>query len=134
METKKKVKIYNTSSGDHALKRIYQELRDLNEDPPSNCCAGPKFDYEMYHWEACIIGPDDTPYQGGVFFLNIHFPTDYPRIPPKCTFITRIYHPNINSNCSISLNILEDDWSPCLTISKILLCISALMADPYLCP
>lgn len=60
----------------------------------------------------------DSPYSGGVFFLAIHFPTDYPFKPPKVTFTTRIYHPNINSNGSICLDILRDQWSPALTISK----------------
>lgn len=60
----------------------------------------------------------DSPYSGGVFFLAIHFPTDYPFKPPKVNFTTRIYHPNINSNGSICLDILRDQWSPALTISK----------------
>lgn len=60
----------------------------------------------------------DSPYQGGVFFLTIHFPTDYPFKPPKVAFTTRIYHPNINSNGSICLDILRSQWSPALTISK----------------
>lgn len=60
----------------------------------------------------------DSPYQGGVFFLTIHFPTDYPFKPPKVAFTTRIYHPNINSNGSICLDILRAQWSPALTISK----------------
>jgi hypothetical protein len=61
---------------------------------------------------------NDSPYFGGVFFLEIHFPTDYPFKPPKVNFKTRIYHPNINSNGSICLDILRDQWSPALTISK----------------
>lgn len=60
----------------------------------------------------------DSPYSGGVFFLAIHFPTDYPFKPPKVNFTSRIYHPNINSNGSICLDILRDQWSPALTISK----------------
>jgi ubiquitin-conjugating enzyme E2 D/E len=64
------------------------------------------------------MGPSDSPYSGGVFFLAIHFPTDYPFKAPKVNFTTRIYHPNINSNGSICLDILRDQWSPALTISK----------------
>jgi len=60
----------------------------------------------------------ESPYSGGVFFLSITFPTDYPFKPPKVAFSTKIYHPNINSNGSICLDILRDQWSPALTISK----------------
>jgi len=76
------------------------------------------------------MGPPDSPFQGGVFFLTIHFPTDYPFKPPKVAFTTRIYHPNINSNGSICLDILRSQWSPALTISKVLLSICSLLTDP----
>lgn len=61
---------------------------------------------------------DDTPYAGGVFFLNIDFPIDYPFKPPKISFKTKIYHPNINSNGNICLDILKNNFSPALTVSK----------------
>ncbi|CAG9318817.1 unnamed protein product [Blepharisma stoltei] len=112
-----------------ALKRIQKELADLQRDPPTNCSAGPTDDNDLYNWTATLIGPDDCPYQGGVFFLNIQFPTDYPFKPPKVTFTTRIYHPNINANGGICLDILKDQWSPALTISKVLLSISSLLTD-----
>ncbi|XP_063564553.1 ubiquitin-conjugating enzyme E2 D4 isoform X11 [Gorilla gorilla gorilla] len=73
---------------------------------------------------------NDSPYQGGVFFLTIHFPTDYPFKPPKVAFTTKIYHPNINSNGSICLDILRSQWSPALTVSKVLLSICSLLCDP----
>ena len=112
-----------------AIKRINKELQDLGKDPPAGCSAGPIDESDLYTWQASIVGPDDSPYAGGVFFLNIHFPTDYPFKPPKITFSSKIYHPNINSNGSICLDILKDQWSPALTISKVLLSISSLLTD-----
>ncbi|KAF4675441.1 hypothetical protein FOL47_007749 [Perkinsus chesapeaki] len=112
-----------------ALRRINKELQDLSRDPPANCSAGPIGD-DMFHWQATIMGPKDSPYEGGVFFLNITFPSDYPFKPPKCHFTTKIYHCNISANGSICLDILKDQWSPALTISKVLLSISSLLTDP----
>ncbi|XP_075905669.1 ubiquitin-conjugating enzyme E2 D2-like isoform X1 [Nelusetta ayraudi] len=112
-----------------AMKRITRELNDMSRDPPSQCSAGPVGD-DLFHWQATIMGPSESPYSGGVFFLTIHFPTDYPFKPPKVAFTTRIYHPNINSNGSICLDILRSQWSPALTISKVLLSICSLLCDP----
>ena len=110
-------------------KRISKDLEELTSDPPSNCSAGPKGD-NIYEWQATIIGPSETPYAGGIFQLDIYFPGDYPFKPPKIKFSTRIYHPNININGSICLDILNTQWSPALTISKVLLSISSLLTDP----
>ena len=111
------------------LFRVNKELQDLGRDPPAQCSAGPVGD-DLFHWQATIMGPTESPYQGGVFFLTIHFPTDYPFKPPKVAFTTRIYHPNINSNGNICLDILRSQWSPALTISKVLLSICSLLCDP----
>ncbi|GFO23419.1 ubiquitin-conjugating enzyme e2 2 [Plakobranchus ocellatus] len=112
-----------------AQKRIKKELVDFGKDPPTNCSAGPVGD-DLFHWQATIMGPTDSPYYRGVFFLTINFPTDYPFKPPKVAFTTRIYHPNINNNGSICLDILRGQWSPALTISKVLLSICSLLTDP----
>ncbi len=117
-----------------ALKRIQRELTELGRDPPANCSAGPIGD-DLFHWQATIMGPDDSPYAGGVFFLDIHFPADYPFKPPKVTFTTRIYHCNININGGICLDILKDQWSPALTISKVsyLLALNLALYLIFLC-
>ena len=112
-----------------SLRRINKELDDIIKDPPVNCTAGPN-GINLFDWDATIIGPDDTPYEGGVFKLKINFPSDYPFRPPKIVFDTPIYHCNINSNGGICLDILKDQWSPALTISKVLLSICSLLSDP----
>ncbi|XP_021363400.1 ubiquitin-conjugating enzyme E2 D2-like isoform X2 [Mizuhopecten yessoensis] len=84
----------------------------------------------VYHWQASIFGPEGTPYAGGIFFLDMKFPTDYPFKAPTIRFTTKIYHPNINSNGSICVDILRSQWSPAITVNKVLLSLSSLMADP----
>lgn len=118
-------------------RRIQKELSDVNRDPPAGCSCGPVGD-NMYKWEGIIMGPADSPFAGGVFKLYIDFPTDYPFKAPKVWFGTKIYHPNINSAGGICLDILKDQWSPALTITKVLLSILSLLTDPNpddpLCP
>ena len=110
------------------IQRLTKELADINKNPPTNCSAG-LIDDDIFHWQATIMGPEGTPYQGGVFELRIDFPQDYPFKPPNVVFTTKIYHCNINSNGNICLDILKDQWSPALTTSKILLSICSLMND-----
>jgi len=112
-----------------ALRRIKKELEDLAREPPANCSAGPVGD-DMFHWQATIVGPSESPYEGGVFNLTISFPTDYPFKPPTVRFTTKVYHPNINASGGICVDILKTEWSPALTISKVLLSICSLLTDP----
>jgi ubiquitin-conjugating enzyme E2 D/E len=113
-----------------SAKRVLKELKDLEKNPLVNCKAGPISDSDIMVWQAEIIGPDDTPYQGGRFKLKIVFPSEYPFKAPKVQFTTRIYHPNINSGGAICLDILKEQWSPVLTIGKVLLSVSSLLSDP----
>ena len=109
--------------------RLNKELQRLIINPPSYCSAGMIND-DIHHWQATIMGPPDSPYEGGIFKLDIHFPMNYPFKPPKCNFITKIYHPNISAAGSICVDILKHNWSPALTISKVLLSICSLLTDP----
>ena len=105
------------------IKRLQKEIKELENQPPYGITAGPIDERDLYRWQATIMGPDDSPYKDGVFFLNIHFPTDYPFKPPKVQFITRIYHCNINSNGTICLDMLKNDWSPDKNLVKVLLAL-----------
>ncbi|KAL4831639.1 hypothetical protein H8958_014346 [Nasalis larvatus] len=83
----------------------------------------------IYEWRSTILSPPGSVYEGGVFFLDITFSSDYPFKPPKVTFYIRIYHCNISSQGVICLDILKDNWSPALTIPKVLLSICSLLTD-----
>eukprot|EP01091_Cochliopodium_minus_P016084 TRINITY_DN5915_c0_g1_i1.p1 TRINITY_DN5915_c0_g1~~TRINITY_DN5915_c0_g1_i1.p1 ORF type:complete len:154 (+),score=17.45 TRINITY_DN5915_c0_g1_i1:186-647(+) len=117
------------SKNSQAVKRIQKELTEITLDPPCNCSAGPKNDNNIFEWTSTIMGPEGSPYSGGIFFLDISYPKDYPFKAPKVVFKTRIYHCNINSAGSICLDILKENWSPALTISKVLLSICSLLTD-----
>jgi len=117
-------------ANDIAVKRIQEELRGISRDPPANCSAGPISDTNIFVWQATLMGPPNSPYDGGLFFLNIQFPPNYPFKPPIVKFQTKIYHCNINSKGEICLDTLQNNWSPVLSISKVLLSISSLLTDP----
>lgn len=112
-----------------AEKRLGKELQMITSDPPANISAG-LVDGDLFHWEAVILGPESTPYEGGVFRVDIQIPNEYPHHPPKMIFITKIYHPNINSKGAICLDVLRDQWSPALMIKTLLLSICSLLGDP----
>ena len=111
------------------LQRLQQELKELSKNPVDNCSTGPIGD-DITLWYGTIIGPTETPYEGGVFNLNIEFTHEYPFVAPKIYFTTPIYHCNINSRGGICLDILNKNWSPALTISKVLMSICSLLAEP----
>ena len=107
-------------------KRINLEIKSLKDCPMVS--AEPQED-NLRIWNATIQGPIDTPYEGGIFKLQIKLPERYPFVAPKVKFLTKIFHPNIDEN-EICIDFLEDKWSPVLNISKILLSISSMLIDP----
>jgi len=110
-------------------RRLVKELNEFSRDPPNSVAVG-VVDDDIFHWSATMIGPEESPYSEGIFFLDIKFPQDYPFKPPKIMFTTPIYHPNISKNGNISLDILNTCFSPALTVTRVLLSIRSLLTDP----
>lgn len=110
--------------------RIRKELQLIKQNSPHNISVGLLNDNNLYKWKAIILGPEKSPYENGIFVLHITIDKNYPFQAPNINFITKILHPNISINGIICLDILKDNWSPALTISKILLSICSLLTDP----
>ncbi|KAL3099259.1 hypothetical protein niasHT_028206 [Heterodera trifolii] len=108
------------------------ELTELKKEPITGFTAAPMDDgKDMFHWKATIKGPPESPYEGGTFHLDIVFRRDYPFTPPIVKFETPVYHPNVNKQGGICLDVLKaTHWAPSFTISKVLLSISSLLCDP----
>ena len=113
-----------------AVRRLLKELRDAEANTGSAVTVGPSSETDLFHWTGYVTGPEGTPYEHGVFCIDIVIPVDYPFKPPRMHFTTKIYHPNINSNGHFSLDELYDAWSPALTIIRVLQSIRSLLALP----
>ena len=110
-----------------ASKHILKELKTIED--ASECYRAVLVNDDMYHWEASIIGPDESPYEGGTFRLDIRIPSDFPLHPPRIKFKTKIYHPNIHLTGAICIDILQSQWNSTWSIEKILLGIISLLTD-----
>ncbi|CAD8132638.1 unnamed protein product [Paramecium octaurelia] len=109
--------------------RIIKETQNLAKDKVQGIEVTPD-PGNFKHFFVIIAGPPNTPYEGGVFDVELLLPDDYPMSPPKCVFNTKIYHPNIDNLGRICLDVLKDKWSPALQIRSILLSIQVLLSSP----
>lgn len=112
--------------------RVLKELENLRKNPLAFCSTGPIDDSNIFRWQATIIGPPSTPFEGGVFSLTIEIGEKYPFEAPKVNFNTPIFHPNITEEGKICMEILSnpDKWSPTVSISQILAAIYTLLSNP----
>ena len=103
-------------------RRIVKETQRLLTEPVPGITAVPE-DANARYFRVIIKGPQESPYAGGSFHLELYLPEEYPMSPPKVRFTTKIYHPNIDKLGRICLDILKDKWSPALQIRTVLLSI-----------
>ncbi|KAJ7101550.1 ubiquitin-conjugating enzyme/RWD-like protein [Mycena belliarum] len=108
----------------------YTGLPDCKNDKTSNIRID-LIDSSPFHLKGSFPGPEDTPYQGGHFEVDIVIPESYPFQPVKMKFITKVYHPNVSSaSGAICLDILKDAWSPVLTLKSTLISLQSLLCSP----
>jgi len=115
-------------------KRIEKETQKLATEKAEGIVVTMTNNFRHFH--ICMDGPKDSPFEGGKFNLELFLPGDspggtgYPMEAPKVRFLTKIYHPNIDSLGRICLDILKDKWSPALQIRTVLLSIQAMLSAP----
>lgn len=112
-----------------ARRRLMRDFKRLQEDPPQGVSAVPTNNNIML-WNAIIFGPADTPFEDGTFRLTIEFTEEYPNKPPQVKFVSKMFHPNVYSDGSLCLDILQNRWSPTYDVSAILTSIQSLLDEP----
>jgi len=77
----------------HRLLKEFKELATSKRDPDIQLTLTDESD--IFAWEARLRGPSGTPYEAGIFELSVKCPPTYPLAPPKVSFVTPIFHPNV---------------------------------------
>ncbi|KAJ4770906.1 ubiquitin-conjugating enzyme E2 [Rhynchospora pubera] len=107
--------------------RLMTDLKAIKSEPPEGCSASPVSDENLFVWSATIFGPDETPWEGGVFGLRLIFGDNYPDRPPRVRFTSEVFHPNVYSDGTLCMDIIQDAWSPCHNVSTILTSIQVFV-------
>ncbi|KAH3902863.1 probable Ubiquitin-conjugating enzyme E2-18 kDa [Saccharomycodes ludwigii] len=116
--------------GHSVTQRLQSELVQLMMSAPPGLSAFPINDDDLTKWSGIITGPDSTPYEGLKFKIFLQFPNNYPYAPPKVTFTSPMWHPNVDMSGNICLDILKDQWSAVYNVQTILLSLQSLLEEP----
>lgn len=118
------------------ITRVRREFREIvSSEEAQKCTIKVEIldESDLTHLQGTVVGPPDTPFEGGTYLLDINIPETYPFNPPKVKFVTKIWHPNISSvTGAICLDILKNQWAAAMTLRTVLLSIQALLqaAEP----
>jgi ubiquitin-conjugating enzyme E2 D/E len=114
-------------------KRISKELAEVTTNPPAGIKVSLVDEANVHNWNIIMDGPEGSPYAGGKFKLLLVLPTDYPFKPPKISFKTRIFHPNVtfDEHGSMCIGILKPEaWKPSSKIMSVLTATQQLLVEP----
>ncbi|KAF5274109.1 hypothetical protein FQR65_LT04507 [Abscondita terminalis] len=113
--------------------RLLKELAKISQAPPKGIALSAKDD-KLNVFEANILGPENTPYENGRFYLELLVPENYPFSPPSIKFLTKVYHPNIDDNGRICLDLMKmppkGSWKPTIGLEGMLIAIRMLLESP----
>ncbi|XP_052192553.1 NEDD8-conjugating enzyme Ubc12 isoform X1 [Diospyros lotus] len=108
--------------------RLHKDIGELNL--PKSCnISFPNGKDDLMNFEV-TIRPDEGYYAGGTFTFSFQVPPVYPHEPPKVKCKTKVYHPNIDLEGNVCLNILREDWKPVLNINTIIYGLFHLYTQP----
>uniref|UniRef100_A0A8D0XHE4 Ubiquitin-conjugating enzyme E2 C n=1 Tax=Sus scrofa TaxID=9823 RepID=A0A8D0XHE4_PIG len=109
--------------------RLQQELMTLMMSGDKGISAFPESD-NLFKWVGTIHGAAGTVYEDLRYKLSLEFPSGYPYNAPTVKFLTPCYHPNVDTQGNICLDILKDKWSALYDVRTILLSIQSLLGEP----
>ena len=120
---------------------------EFQKDPPDTFSVGLNEENEdIFCWEVLMYGPEETPFEGGMFKAKLEFPDDFPSMPPKMTFTSEMYHPNIYPDGKVCISILhppgtdihneqesaDERWRPIISVEAVLVSVHSMLGDPNL--
>ena len=114
---------------ENAKKKLLADFENIQKNPSDNFSTVPNKSNVMI-WNAVIFGPQDSPYEDGVFKLTMTFCDEYPYIPPQVQFTSKMFHPNIFSDGKVCPEILQNGWTPAIEVASILTIIRSILFNP----
>ncbi|CAM40837.1 putative ubiquitin-conjugating enzyme, partial [Leishmania braziliensis MHOM/BR/75/M2904] len=110
------------------MRTLMRQMQEVQEHPIDGVQVRPSDSISEYHVD--LDGPEGTPFAAGRFHVVLVFDEQYPEVPPKGFFRTKIFHPNISERGDICVNALKRDWSSTLGLRHILAVIRCLLIEP----
>jgi len=113
-----------------ATRRLQKELQDIRKAGLKSFREIVVDEQNVLQWQGLLV-PDAPPFSKGAFKIDIQFPAEYPFKPPKISFKTRIYHPNVDEKGQVCLPIVAaENWKPATKTDQVIQALVALINEP----
>ncbi|XP_055938763.1 ubiquitin-conjugating enzyme E2 J2-like [Argiope bruennichi] len=115
--------------GNMATRRLRQDYLRIMKDPVPYVKAHP-LQSNILEWHFAVLGPEDTPYKGGVYHGKLVFPGEFPFKPPSIYMITPNGRFKCNTRLCLSISDFHPDtWNPAWSVSTILTGLLSFMVE-----